>query len=282
MFGGHIPPQPEKSIEEETKTAVAYTEHVKTDKKPFRYLYLPKSDKDLLESYLSNFKNNKELYEKMGIAYKGGILLSGEPGCGKTSSIVSIATYLNKDIYYLDLGHIKTNHELKLCIEYIKTNNRGGIVIFEDIDCTTDIVKRRDSEVFLPDSFDIFNNYITTQKYNSNNDALSLSYLLNILDGTMSPENMLFIMTTNHKELLDPALIRPGRIDISINIKKCTIYQLKQIYQDLYNKPLDKTIEDKFINNEFITAQIILHLFHNVHNKMISDYELMKNFLNDK
>lgn len=174
---------------------------------------------------------------------------------------------------------------MKLCIDCIKTNNRGGIIIFEDIDCATDIVKRRiiDSEIssMSHEPLDIFNNYtkMTTQKYNSDNNALSLSYLLNILDGTMSPENMLFIMTTNHKELLDPALIRPGRIDISINVKKCSTCQLKQIYQDLYNKPLDKTIEDKFISNEFITAQIILHLFHNFHNKTISDYELMKNFL---
>ncbi|XWV25485.1 bifunctional AAA family ATPase chaperone/translocase BCS1 [Tupanvirus deep ocean] len=270
----YIPPEPEKFIQQETKIPVAESRHVKSDKKPIQHLYLQKSAKDLLQSYLSNFKNNRELYEKLGIPYKGGILLSGEPGCGKSSTIMAVATYLNKDIYYLDLNKIKTNHELKLCIDYVKTNSqKGGVIIFEDIDCMTDIVKKRTFEI--KDE-----NNSVTKSMNTENDALSLSFLLNILDGTMAPEDIIFVMTTNHQEILDPALIRPGRMDISIEIKKCDCYQLQQIYYDLYGHYLDQTILKRFKEYQFITAEVILHLFHNIYNKHLTGEELLRKFLN--
>lgn len=278
-MGGYnyMPMKPSKFIEEEIYTPMAESKHIKSDKKPMQYLYLQKSDKQLLQSYLSNFKNNRELYDKMGICYKGGIILSGTPGCGKSSTIMAIATYLNKDIYYLDLGKLKTNNELQLCVDYVKTNSqRGGVIIFEDIDCMTDIVKKRET-----------NNLNTTgdnsepnKKATSGNDELSLSFLLNILDGTMAPENIIFVMTTNHRELLDPALIRPGRMDISINIDKCDKYQLQQIYYDLFGKFPQKENIDRFQEYKYITAEVIMHLFHNIYNNDITEEELLMKFFN--
>lgn len=263
--------EPEKIIEVMIETAVVDTVHIKSDRKPFDYLYLPEYDKKRLESYLSVFKNNKDLYKKMGIRHKGGIILSGEPGCGKTSTIIAIATYLGKDIYYMDLGKIKTNNELKLCIDSIKSNNNGAIIIFEDIDCMTRIVEKRTGSSNLNDSI--------MENMNTQNDALSLSFLLNILDGTLSPEDVMFIITTNHIKKLDSALIRPGRIDFSIEIKKCCKHQLQQIYKDLYHKELSENILTRFKEYEFITAQIILHLFHNMLNHDVSQEELLKEFL---
>lgn len=264
--------EPERFIEEEIHTPVVDCVHINSNKKDLKYLYLPKHEKDLLESYLFNFKNGRDLYEKYGICYKGGIILSGEPGCGKSSTILAIGTYLNKDIYYIDLGQFKTNSELSLCIEYIKTSSqKGGIIIFEDIDCMTDIVKQR------RESTD------NTQPINktTNDDKLSLSFLLNVLDGTISPENIIFIMTTNHPELLDRALIRPGRIDISIQIQKCNKYQLQQIYHDLYGMELENKIANKFKENTFITAEVILHLFYNIYNKQLSQKQLLSKFLDN-
>ena len=138
----------------------------------------------------------------------------------------------------------------------------------------TDIVKQR-KEYVEPKSTD---SKIVNKK-NNENDKLSLSFLLNILDGTMSPENIIFIMTTNHKEILDPALIRPGRMDISIYIGKCDRYQLKQIYQDLYAKSLSDNILDRFKEDTFITAEVIMHLFHNIYNKHLDEENLLKRFL---
>lgn len=266
-----IPVAPSKTIEEIKYIPFAEANIVRSDKKPFEYLYLQKDQKDLLHSYVNHFKNDKESFYRMGIPYKGGILLDGVPGCGKSSTIMAIGTFLDKNIYYLDLGKIKTNQEFKLCVDYVRTNSqKGGIIIFEDIDCMTDVVKRRDINIEIG----------ALCGESEMNDKLSLSFILNVLDGVLSPENIIFIMTTNHKEKLDPALIRPGRMDININIDKCTKYQLEQIYVDLYNRPLNPEIANKFREKFFITSEVIMHLFHNTYNKNISEEELLKKFLN--
>jgi ATP-dependent 26S proteasome regulatory subunit len=87
-------------------------------------------------------------------------------------------------------------------------------------------------------------------------------------------------MTSNHREILDPALIRPGRMDISIDIKKCDKYQLEQIYKDLYGKQLSDELINKFKENTFLTAEVIMHLFYNIYNKHISEEVLLQKFLN--
>lgn len=264
MFMGmrdHGPVKPKKWLREKITTPSVVSKHIKSDRKPMKYLYLPHDQKHSLESYLTNFKDNRELYNTMGIPYKGGIILSGEPGCGKSSSILAIATYLNKDIYFLDLGKIKTNEELKLCVDHVgSTSQKGGVIIFEDIDCMTNVVKKRTDDTVV------------------NGEGLTLSFMLNILDGTMSPEDVIFIMTTNHPEVLDPALIRPGRMDLSIELKKCSREQVAAIYHDLYKSHLPQDILDRF-QETFITSEVIMHLFHNVFNKEITQEELLKKFL---
>lgn len=270
----YTPPAPTKTISVEIKVPVVESQLIKTDKKPFQYLYLQKSYKDKLESYLKNFKEKKENYEKFGFPYKGGILLNGNPGCGKSSTIMAIATYLNKDVYYLDLGRIKTNSELKMCIDHINTNSQnGGVIIFEDIDCMSNVVLKRTSDVQKEKVG------LQSEVHTEGSDALSLSFLLNILDGTMAPENVIFIMTTNHIEKLDPALIRPGRMDINIELKKCDRYQLKCIFRDLYSRELPQDLLDRFKEYDHITAEVILHLFHNIYNEGKSDEELVEPFL---
>ena len=113
----------------------------------------------------------------------------------------------------------------------------------------------------------------------NDSDKLNLSFLLNVLDGTMAPENFIFVMTTNHIDKLDPALIRPGRMDINIELKKCDRYQLKCIYQDLYNKILSEELIQKFPEFTYIVAEVILHLFHNMYHKDIEQNELMAKFI---
>jgi hypothetical protein len=272
--------KPEQFIDEQIKKPISESRHIKTDKKPMAHLYLPKDEKNLLVNYLSNYKNNRDKYDQFGITYKGGVLLSGEPGCGKSSTIVAMATYLGKDIYYMDLAHIKTNHELKLCVDHVSINSQnGGIIIFEDIDCMSEIVKCRNYNNFNSIVEEISQESTSiTKNMNTENDALSLSFLLNILDGTMAPEDVIFVITTNHPEVLDRALIRPGRMDISINIKKCCREQLKDIYYDLFGVELNDSVINRFKEYNFITAEIIMYLFHNTY-KDVDPEILLKKFL---
>jgi ATP-dependent Zn protease len=100
-----------------------------------------------------------------------------------------------------------------------------------------------------------------------------------VLNGTLSPENIIFIMTTNHKEILDPALIRPGRIDISIDITKCDKTQLQCIYHDLFEKEIPLDVLDRFREFEYMTAEIILHLFHNMYGQETCFEKLLGKYL---
>lgn len=302
----YIPP---KTVKKDKLIPKCKCKLIKRDRKPLEYLYLPQRTMDSLKKYLKNFKNNKERYEKFGLPYRGGILLSGVPGCGKSSTILATATFLKKDIYYLDLGAIKTNEELKLCVDHIRTASKnGGIIIFEDIDCMSNIVLRRGdgrgydgsaagaSESLTAATAGVSHmSSITTagpggapgsptlglDDNDDNCDALSLSFLLNVLDGTMAPEDVIFIMTTNRPKCLDPALIRPGRIDLSFNVGRCTKFQLINIYKDLYDKKMPDDIVELFPEDKWITAKVILHLFHNSFNSSLDVYNLMRPFIED-
>ena len=274
----YIPPEPPVTIKKEKLRPIATSSTIKSDRKPLEYLYLPREDKHLLLNYLKNFKDNKHLYEKYGFPYKGGLIMSGLPGCGKSSVILSIATYLEKDIFYLDLGQIRTNEELKLLIDYIKSKSQhGGVIIFEDIDCMSEIVLQRKESQPVEEEITRLNDRISSA-IETINDKLSLSFLLNVLDGTLAPEDVMFVMTSNHINKLDKALIRPGRIDINLELKACNTYQLQCIYRDLYEKELDPQLLEQFQSGKFITAQVILHLFHNMFNKNLTDVELLRPF----
>ena len=95
----------------------------------------------------------------------------------------------------------------------------------------------------------------------------------------MAPEDVIFIITTNHADRLDKALIRPGRIDLSVHLDKCNKYQLSRIYYDLFEKMLDESLVKRFPEDTFITAKVILHLFHNSFNKKITIEKLMEPFI---
>jgi hypothetical protein len=267
---------PTKTIKVEHKIPSAYAKPIKTDRKPLEYLYLPEQSMESLVEYLRNFKDHRDRFQTFGFPHRGGIILSGAPGCGKSSTILATATYLQKDIFYLDLGQIKTNLELKLCVDYIRTNSsNGGVIIFEDIDCMNEIVHKR------PEHFTEMTSETNITKITEEVEGpLSLAYLLNVLDGTMAPEDVIFIMTTNHIEKLDKALIRPGRIDLDIELTKCTRIQLQKIYLDLYSKELPADLVARFPEKHWITARVILHLFHNSFDANIDPEVLIAPLLN--
>jgi hypothetical protein len=164
-------------------------------------------------------------------------------------------------------------------MDYVKSSSKnGGIIIFEDIDCMSNIVLQR----FTEDNQPIITTDTSVTKAakqgNSTTDALSLSFLLNVLDGTMAPENVIFMMTTNFPEKLDRALIRPGRIDISIHLRRCSRYQLAKVFKDLYERPIQASTLAKFPEDKYTTAEIILHLFYNKFNKGIKEEDLFRPF----
>ncbi|PON99583.1 Spastin [Trema orientale] len=160
---------------------------------------------------LDRFVRRKEFYKKVGKAWKRGYLLYGPPGTGKSSLIAAMANYLKFDIYDLDLTSIYSNSDLKRVL--LSTTNRS-ILVIEDIDCSVDLQNRQFEEHF-----------------ETSNTRMTLSGLLNFIDGLWSScgDERIIVFTTNHKDRLDPALLRPGRMDMHINLSYCSTNGFKTL-----------------------------------------------------
>ncbi|WCJ40948.1 P-loop containing nucleoside triphosphate hydrolases superfamily protein [Euphorbia peplus] len=170
--------------------------------------------KQMIMNDLQNFVKGKDFHRRVGKAWKRGYLLFGPPGTGKSSLIAAIANYLNFDIYDLELTDVKMNSDLRKLL--ISTANKS-ILVVEDIDCTIEL-QNRIAEARASKSRSSSN-----QGYDQGNQV-TLSGLLNFIDGLWSSygDERIIIFTTNHIEKLDPALLRPGRMDLQIHMSYCS------------------------------------------------------------
>ncbi|CAO2152915.1 unnamed protein product [Urochloa humidicola] len=171
---------------------------------------------------LDKFVRRKAYYKKIGKAWKRGYLLYGPPGTGKSSLIAAMANHLRFDIYDLELTGVESNSQLRKLL--VEMDNRS-ILVIEDIDCSMEIKKRKKKKK-KSDSGDKKKPARNRKSSDSNrdDDKVTLSGLLNFVDGLWSTvgEERLIVFTTNYKERLDPALLRPGRMDMHIHMGYCT------------------------------------------------------------
>ncbi|GKU99208.1 hypothetical protein SLEP1_g12086 [Rubroshorea leprosula] len=206
--------------------------------------------KKMIIDDLERFVSRKEFYKKVGKAWKRGYLLYGPPGTGKSSLVAAMANYLKFDIYDLELASIYSDSDLKNVL--LTTTNRS-IIVIEDIDCSIQI-QDRDMEGEFDGSF----------------QKITLSGILNFIDGlwSSSGDERIIVFTTNHKDRLDPALLRPGRMDLHINLSYCTVDGFRILasnYLGIRNKehPLFGEIDRLIQNTEVTPAEVAEELMRN-------------------
>ncbi|KAJ7273334.1 BCS1 N terminal-domain-containing protein [Mycena rebaudengoi] len=189
-------------------------------KRPLHSVVLQPGMAESIEQDIKSFLARRQWYADRGIPYRRGYLLHGPPGSGKTSFIQALAGSLSYDICLLNLSERgladdKLNHLLSNAPE-------RSFVLIEDVDAA-------------------FNKRVQTSA-DGYQSSVTFSGFLNALDGVASGEERIIFMTTNHVEQLDPALIRPGRVDFSALVDDASPVQARALFTQFYGGGADEEL----------------------------------------
>uniref|UniRef100_A0A1J3E9H7 Putative mitochondrial chaperone bcs1 n=1 Tax=Noccaea caerulescens TaxID=107243 RepID=A0A1J3E9H7_NOCCA len=157
--------------------------------------------KNKVKSDLESFLKGKQYYNRLGRVWKRSYLLYGPSGTGKSSFVAAMANFLDYDIYDIDLSKVADDSDLKMLL--LQTRGKSVIVI-EDLD-----------------------RFIATKS-----TGVSVSGILNFTDSILSScaaDERIMVFTMTGKEQIDPALLRPGRVDVHIHFPLCDFTAFKTL-----------------------------------------------------
>lgn len=188
---------------------------------------LEPGEKEHLLQDVARFHRSKQRYDRLGVPYHRGYLLHGPPGTGKTSLVSAVAAHFGLSIYTINLADF-SDRSLMCAVNQVP---RNSVLLFEDIDC----MKNSQSRLGLESASG--QNVPATLGAKENvppQNGVTLSGLLNVLDGFYAPTGVLFVMTTNEVKKLDRALLRPGRIDYKLYLGKASDHQKVELYRRFF------------------------------------------------
>jgi ATP-dependent 26S proteasome regulatory subunit len=278
-----------KHNDEELKF-VCWNEHIFESPRTFHNIFF--DGKKELISKIDFFLKNRDWYYEKGIPYSLGIGLHGPPGTGKTSLIKSLANYTSRHIIVISLKLIKTKSQLeKFFFEntYNGSNEKNSIsfdkkiIVFEDIDCIGDIVldrskindkniKKNSKKMKVNDSNNVkitdviesiceMNQNSSTPSSTTINinteEPITLDDILNLWDGIRETPGRILIISSNHYDKLDPALIRPGRIDITHELSNASYNTISEIYFHLFGKEINQKQLSKVKEYFYSPAELV-------------------------
>lgn len=199
-----------------------YDDWVRSAKKmprPFDSVVMEGDLAEILLKDIQDFQQAESWYNSLGIPYRRGYLFCGLPGNGKSSLVMALASKLQLDICVLNLSASGLSDER--LIELMAEVPTGAVLLLEDIDCVFVHREKKDDK-----------------------DTVTFSGLLNAIDGVMAGEGRILFMTTNYVDRLDPALIRPGRCDVQLEIGNATASQIRRLFLRFF--PSEEGLADQF------------------------------------
>ncbi|KAH9852608.1 P-loop containing nucleoside triphosphate hydrolase protein [Lenzites betulinus] len=228
-----------------------YWKRVSTQhKRPMKSIILDPGVIELVMNDAKDFLASKAWYAERGIPHRRGYLLYGAPGSGKTSLIHSVAGELDLDVYILSLARLGLDDtSLSSTIADLPEQ---CIVLVEDIDAAfhqgvkrdlADPEKEADSGKDAPPH----GSKGSSEPAAPSVGRVTLSGLLNALDGIAAQEGRILFATTNDYEALDPALCRPGRLDLHIEFRLASKYQCREMFRRFY---LPSDVDDKIATTD--------------------------------
>lgn len=210
---------------------------------PWSEKYRPGS----INNIIYHEKITKAIVNYMELKKLPHLLFYGPPGTGKTSMIKAIANELQRHIHYLNLAVIKNDTELIGLMSRI--NFKETVLVIEDIDAQGKLVHKRSKE-FAQELTPSTNQDNLTGTGNTTKpeekkpeQTVTLSCLLNQLDGINNNHGMVAILTTNFPEILDEALVRDGRVDEKVFFDYVDHEQIYNMFSNFYNGKNEVTLE---------------------------------------
>lgn len=188
-------------------------------------------------------------YANRGIPYRRGYLFHGPPGTGKTSLSFALSGIFGLDIYCISLLEpTLTEEDLGLLFSNLP---RRCVVLLEDIDSAglnrrndrsgENSTEKSDGQTEIGREIaKAFKSVHENNEKTKQNQGISLSGLLNAIDGVASHEGRVLVMTTNYPDKLDDALIRPGRVDMIVEFTMATKKQIRELFIRMYSSDTPK------------------------------------------
>lgn len=178
---------------------------------------LPEGQKQQIVKDIELFLESEESYINKGIPWHRGMLFEGPPGSGKTSLAKGLANHFGLDLYFLSVTNLKNDDELFNRISELPAKS---FLLLEDVDCVKSMTDREA-------------------------EGVTMSGMLNVLDGIATPHGMITMLTTNHVEELDDAILRPGRVDLQLHIGLPDVDQATKLFEIFYGRKPEVVIDPK-------------------------------------